>query len=146
PRAIAKSLRHRGAWPLPTARAAGGRDRYARGARRRRAPTMAAPDQRSERSRVAVRERRELALPELPLREGGVRDHEPRIGDGLPLELDDVEIERSRAPALLANAARARLDPLQFVQQGVWFELGLGRDHLVKVRPLPRRTGRLRLP
>ena len=65
-----------------------------------------------------------------------MRHHECVVGDFLARELDDIEIQSARAPALLTNATGSPFDLLKRIQQRVRCQLGVDRDHLIEVRSL----------
>ena len=58
---------------------------------------------------------------------------EPLVGELLPAEVDEVEVERAVAPALVAHSAVFELEPLQHVEQRVRVECRLDDDDGVEV-------------
>src|SRR5262245_9464136 len=84
----------------------------------------------------------DLTLPEIAVRQLGVRHGELRGGDDAIAKTDDVEIEGARAPALAALAPRFDLDRAAVLQQLERLERGHEQDHLIEVGPLRHRSQR----
>jgi len=71
-----------------------------------------------------------------------MRNDKPGLSHALLLEQDDVEVEGAGSPALLADASRPHLDPLELDQQVTWGQLGFYRDHLIEKWSLSHRSDR----
>src|SRR5258705_7878680 len=67
---------------------------------------------------------------------------QPGLSHTLLLEQDDVEVEGTWTPTLLAHAPRAHLDPMELGQQVTWGKLGFYRDHLIEEWTLSHRSDR----
>jgi len=80
---------------------------------------------------------RKLPLPEVTVRELRVGDNQIGIFNAPLAEPDDVEIERSRPPALSANPSALLLDGLQRREQTMRIEAGFEQHHPVEISRLP---------
>src|SRR5438067_1542291 len=78
----------------------------------------------------------QLLLPEAAVRQLAVRDVEIRIVHGLPVEADDVEIERARTPTHVTRSPFEGFDLEQPEEELVRREGSFERDHLVEIAGL----------
>src|SRR5450759_718705 len=93
-------------------------------------------------SNARAPQRGKLSQPEISIAQLGMGHRESGLAHALLLEQHDVEVQRARSPARIADAPGVGFDSLQRGEQILRRKLGFDGDHLIEKRALRNRSDR----